>query len=200
MLAKRLARRIDQPAFPGWAVLAAAQPGATVTTYDANWAIDPLAAAIGARWWMCATWTASNATGLVIASLGLADTLVVGAGVDRTDVATVGNGGRVRDGVRPFAAGSHPVTIAPGADGYGNNSFVGSLRSGPSGLAYSGYPTGAGGDDRYGVRTTGLTSPITGQILTYAPAGDPTRPGGGGVPGGTVSGAPGIVIVRVPIG
>lgn len=140
-------------------------------------------------------WTASGQ--FTAAKSGLAEVLIIGAGSDRPDSTTLGSGGRVVTGMHLIASGANTITVGARIDVYKSaRSLLGTINSGPQSIPFSGYPTGAGGNDA-GNRTDGLTSSITGTATVYAPAGDATKYGGGGVPGGTTTGASGAVFLRV---
>lgn len=208
MLAKRIPRRIDRPRFPGWASLADVQPGATVTTYDANWSIDPLAAFLGVTRWQFAWWPASNATGLVIAQAGLVDKLVVGGGSSGgSGNGDGGNGGNVHPGLWPFDVGYFPVVIGAGGPSAGSGDNPGNPGQ-QSSLGPLSAPGGSAA--RFLTLRPGFganwVSPITGVLKTFSVPGDPSVPysgnggnGGGSGGGAGTAGVAGFVGVRVPI-
>jgi hypothetical protein len=139
-----------------------------------------------------------TATGtLTVDTPGYADVLVVSSGVPPYGGNTLGQGGRVRDGMVALPVGAIPVTVAAAAANQGNASVLGSIVAGAMD-GPAGYVTRGAGAGRLTGTTAdadiwkGVVSHITGTAVEYG-AIQQTTPGS--VNNGTV--AAGVVIVAV---
>jgi len=96
-----------QRATPQWARIGSVAGAASDTTYTDAAGIT----------WRYVQWTASNASGLVLATFGILDVLVVGSGGGGISVGANGGAGggagAVRYGLFQVPVGAHPITVAP---------------------------------------------------------------------------------------
>ena len=134
---------------------------------------------------------------LPVTTAGLLDVLLVSCGGGtRKSYGAPGNGGDVRQGLTPFDARAHAVTIGkPGGNNneIGQATSVGDVRTTLAGPAQPYGAVGAGGQPN---QKDGLTSSITGEPYSYAQAGRHTNYGDGAPPSTDNHGIPGVAIVK----
>lgn len=136
---------------------------------------------------------------LAVSRAGYMEVLLVSGGSGNSG--SSGNAGDVVRGIHQIPAGSHAVTVGPGADGTngtGRQSKIGAVLA--TSVARPALTTdgtvGAGGNDTD--YQLGLASDITGPVVTYATANGPNVPNSGNGRVGN-NGCSGIVIVRYQI-
>jgi hypothetical protein len=177
------------PGLGGWADITATTGSPTKHPYtDAN-----------GQAWVAYQWTGN---GSVTTTDGLVDLLMIGAGACRGGSSTVigGSGGRLVTGLRKVTATTNTVTVAP-PNTTGGASLPSLFGSESTGVMV--YPLGDAPALNHGAGGTvanpklGAQSSITGTVVTYGAAEDPSNFGGGASAGMNPL-VGGVVIVRVP--